>query len=123
EGMKKWPLARPPHWGNYGAVASVVIETPHAGAFTPIAVAEFGLNYSPLLEWRHGRGGIFLSQFDLTRRIGTDPVATRIAENLVRTLDQPFAQEQNRTVRYLGDAKGWEYLSRLGFASSRIGAE
>ena len=122
EGMKKWPLSRPPHWGNYGAVASVVIETPHSGAFTSLADAEFDLAYSPLLEWRDGKGGILFSQFDFTGRVGVDPAATHLAGNLIRAFDAPYRSPQSRTVRYLGDLAGWDYTQSLGFAASRLEA-
>ncbi len=120
EGMKAWPLARPPHWGNQGAVASVVIETPHHGAFTPLVDAEFDLAYSPLLEWRHGKGGILFSQFDLVNRSGGEPVAERLAVNLLRTVDTPYEQTQRKRIRYLGNDEGWSYVSELGFADERL---
>ena len=122
-GMKKWPLARPPHWGNYGAVASVVIETPQYGSFTSLADADFGLAYSALLEWRQGKGGILFSQFDLTDRVGMDPVATQIACNIIRTLDKPFPGDQNREIRYIGNTAGWDYIRQLGFSSEQYRAE
>ena len=121
-GMKTWPLARPPHWGNQGAVASVVIETPAHGAFTPLVDAEFDLAYSPLLEWRHGKGGVVFSQFDLTSRTDLDPVARRLAGNLVRALDQPYAVNNNKLIRYAGDEAGWDYVRALGVAAERSAA-
>lgn len=120
EGMKPWPLARPPHWGNQGAVASVVIETPAHAAFTPLVDAEFDLAYSPLLEWRHGRGGAIFSQFDITGRTSFDPVARRLALNLVRALDRPYETASNLRVRYAGDDAGWDYVKRIEMASDRL---
>jgi beta-galactosidase len=119
-GMKPWPLARPPHWGNQGAVASVVIETPAHGAFTPLADAEYDLACSPLLEWRHGRGGVLFCQFDITGRTAPEPAARRLAQNLVRALDAPYPVNNNKLVRYAGDDAGWAYASALGFAAERI---
>lgn len=119
-GMKPWPLARPPHWGNQGAVASVVIETPQHGAFTPLVDAEFDLAYSPLLEWRHGRGGVVFSQFDLTGRTSFDPVARRVAHNLVRALDRPYEKTNNLRIRYAGDDAGWDYVKAIEMASDRL---
>ncbi|AHF94161.1 hypothetical protein OPIT5_06995 [Opitutaceae bacterium TAV5] len=120
QGMKPWPLARPPHWGNQGAVASVVIETPHRGAFTPVIDAEFDLAWSPLLEWRHGKGGILFSQLDLVNRPGGEPAAARIAQNIVRALDTPWAEAQSRRVRYLGGDDGWDWIFSLGFEAARL---
>jgi len=120
-GMKPWPLARPPHWGNQGAVASVVIETPHHGAFTPLADAEFDLAYSPLLEWRHGEGGVLFCQFDITGRTDLDPAARRLASNIVRSLDRPFETVVRKSLRYAGDDAGWDYVRSLAFATERVG--
>ena len=44
------------HWGNANAVASVALEKPHYGNFTPLLEGEFDLAFSPLLELRYGRG-------------------------------------------------------------------
>lgn len=118
--MKKWPHRRAPHWGNHGSVASVVIETPHRGPFTPILECEFDLAYSPLLEWRHGKGCIVFCQLDMTGRVGLDPTATRIARNLVTFLDKPFKQSQNRKVVYAGSYEGWQFVASLGMAAVRI---
>ncbi len=121
-GMKPWPLARPPHWGNQGAVASVVIETPAHGAFTPLVEAEFDLAHSPLLEWRHGQGGVIFSQFDLTGRTALDPIARRVAGNLVRALDRPYATSNHKLIRYAGDDTGWDYVRAIELAAERAGS-
>ena len=121
-GMKQWPHPHAPHWGNYGSVASVVIETPHRGSFTPILECEFDLAYSPLLEWRQGAGGIVFCQLDLTGRVGLDPAATALARNLVACLDEPFGQTQNRKVVYAGSEEGWRLVASLGMATVRLAA-
>ena len=121
-GMTQWPHPHAPHWGNYGSVASVVIETPHCGSFTPILECEFDLAYSPLLEWRQGRGGVVFCQLDLTGRVGLDPAATHFARNLVAGLDEPFGRTQNRTVVYAGSEEGWRLVASLGMATVRVAA-
>jgi beta-galactosidase len=121
-GMKPWPLARPPHWGNQGAVASVVIETPSHGAFTPLMDAEFDLAYSPLLEWRHGRGGVLFCQLDVTGRTDLDPAARRVALNIIRSLDLPYESDNSKSVKYAGDEAGWDYIRSIEFAAERFEA-
>jgi beta-galactosidase len=120
EGMEPWPNTRSPHWGNEGAVASVVLETPQRGAFTPLADAEFDLAYSPLLEWRHGKGGVLFSTFDFTGRVGVDPTATRLASNILKALDSAYPSDQARQLAYLGDKADREYVKGLGFSVRRI---
>jgi len=111
--------AHAPHWGSYGNVATVLPETPHAGAFVPVIEAEFDLQYSPLLEWRHGKGTVLFCQLDLTGRVGVDPPATRIARNIVRYLDRAEIPPQDRRVLYVGGDEDWERLLTLGFAARR----
>ncbi|MFA5689161.1 MAG: hypothetical protein WC959_08445 [Kiritimatiellales bacterium] len=123
EGMRPRSYPRPPHWGNSGAVASVIIETPHTGSFTPLADAEFDLAYSPLLEWRHGAGGILFSQFDFTDRINDDAAATALAANLIKAVDQPFASPQNRRIVFTGDDTGWNFIQTLGLNAVKISGE
>ena len=42
--------------GNRGNVASVLIEKPARGDFLPILDGGFSLQYSPLMEYREGKG-------------------------------------------------------------------
>ena len=101
------------HWGNYGVVASALIETPHHGNFTPIVDGEFDMRYSPLLEWTCGNGRVIFSQFDFTGRVGVDPAATHLARNLLwymLTATVPVS----RSATYVGGPKGRALVSRLG---------
>ena len=123
EGMRVWPWAHAPHWGNTGSVASVAIETPHRGAFTPILECEFDLAYSPLLEWRDGRGRVLFCQLDLTGRIGCEPAADLLAGNLLRYLDQPAPQSQDRSIVFLGDEKAASFIRGLGLELASSSAE
>ncbi len=75
---------RAPKGSNRGAVASVVLRLPAAVGFTPLLNCEFDLDYSPLLQWRYGRGSILFCTLDLEGRIGSGPAATLLAANLLR---------------------------------------
>ncbi len=123
-GMRVWPWPHGPHWGNTGSVASVVIETPHRGAFTPLLECEFDLAYTPLLSWRHGRGEVLFSQLDLTGRLGSEPAADRLARNLLRALDLPGGADQSREAILLGDdAEARALLDGLGLSWRADGGE
>jgi beta-galactosidase len=76
--------ARSARWGTHGNVSSVQIETPARGHFLPLMRCGFDMAYSPLLEWRHGQGGIWFCQVDLTGRVPAEPAASRLAANLFR---------------------------------------
>lgn len=107
------------HWQNHGSVASVIIETPHSGAFTAILEAEFDLAYSPLLEWQHGAGSVLFVQLDLTGRIGLEPAADLLLRNIVTHLDRPSEgrdARQDRSVMHIGsDQDEVTFLQGLGF--------
>ena len=61
--------------GNRGNVASVLIEKPARGDFLPILDGGYSLQYSPLLEYREGKGMVLFCQMDVTGRTETDPAA------------------------------------------------
>ena len=105
------------HWSNRGSVASAIIETPHFGPFWSVLDTEFDLGYSPLLSWRHGKGEVIFCTLDLTGRVGNEPGATTAAENLVRYLDSPLAEEpQSKTAIALGET-ALQRLKSLLFAA------
>ena len=70
--------------GNRGNVASALIEKPARGDFLPILDGGFSLQYSPLLEYREGKGLVLFCQLDVTGRTEQDPAAETLAGNLVR---------------------------------------
>lgn len=90
-----------PKWTNTHAVASVALQLPATVGFTPLLATEFDMNYSPLLEWRCGRGAIYFCSLDLTGRVGTDPAATILAQNLLKLAATPLAA--TRPTFYLGE--------------------
>jgi beta-galactosidase len=103
----RWNGVRPRvyHQGNYGVVASAVIEVPHHGGFTPIIDGEFDMRYSPLIEWRFGNGRVIFNQLDLTGRVGADAAATAIAANLLSYAVAPAPNGFRRTI-YVGGPAG-----------------
>ena len=74
-------LPPPGRWrcGCQGTVATVLIEKPAAGDFLPLVDGGFGLEYSPLLEYREGTGMVLFCQLDVTGRTESDPAATRLS--------------------------------------------
>jgi len=65
-------------------VATYVIEKPQVGAARALLDCGFDLSETPLLEVRRGKGTLILCQLDVTNRYGTDPVATRLVDNLLQ---------------------------------------
>jgi hypothetical protein len=116
--------------GNRGSVASVLIEKPTCGDFLPILDGGFSLQYSPLMEYRHGKGMILFCQMDVTGRnlagtpllAGTpvsDPAATHLVGNMLRYVNG-WKGEPKRKVVYAGNIRGdgkinrIEYLQKIG---------
>src|SRR5207244_2796963 len=69
--------------GNRGNVASVLIEKPARGDFLPILDGGYSLQYSPLMEYREGRGVMLFCQMDVTGRTESDPAAEALARNIL----------------------------------------
>lgn len=101
--------------GNRGNVASVLIEKPACGDFLPILDGGFSLQYSPLLEYREGKGMILFCQLDVTGRSESDPAAERLVQNI---LDYAAAWQPApaRQAVYVGEAAGKAHLEHAGFA-------
>jgi len=82
----KWcgiELPRAYRAGNWGNVASVLIEKPATGNFLPTVDGGYSLQFSPLMEYREGKGLVVLCQIDVTARSEEDPAATRLAANVL----------------------------------------
>ena len=75
--------------GTYGNVASVLIEKPARGNFLPIVDGGFSLQYSPLMEYREGKGMVLFCQLDVTGRTENDPAAKRIVRNILSYVSNP----------------------------------
>lgn len=106
-------------WGNYGAVASVLIEKPHMGAFTPVLEAEFDLRFSPLMWWQMGNGRVLFCQMDITDRYGLEPAATKLADNILRNVTEGKPSVMFRSAVGL-DALSTTLMDQLGFSSRML---
>lgn len=80
-------------WGNYGTVASVVMEKPQRGNWSTLLDCEFDLQYSPLLEWLPAIGRVIFSQIDFSGRDASDPAAGRLLANLLSYARSPRERE------------------------------
>lgn len=103
-----------PKWTNTHAVASIALKTPETVGFTPVLQTEFDMAYSPLLEWRYGKGQVTYCTLDLTGRVGQEPAATLLAQNLLKAQNSPLPVQRN--VYYSGDDKGLKLINKMGIA-------
>jgi hypothetical protein len=109
--------------GNRGNVASVLIEKPARGDFLPIVDGGFSLQYSPLLEYREGKGVVLFCQLDVTGRTESDPAARIIARNLLEYV-AAWKPSPRREVVYAGPPAGKKHLESAGLApASYTGGE
>ena len=99
--------------GNRGNVASVLIEKPMQGDFLPIVDGGFSLQYSPLLEYREGKGMVLFCQLDLTARTEAEPAADILVRNLLRYVSA-WTPPRRRAVLYAGEPKGRHHLESVG---------
>lgn len=94
-------------WGNRNMVASYAFRRPQHGNFLSLLVSGFDLFQTPLLECRAGTGVWIASQLEITARLGSDPAATRLFDNLLRYLDR---RGQKSRVLFFGGADGKKRL-------------
>ena len=111
------PVTRLWRCGNRGNVASVLIEKPARGDFLPILDGGFSLQYTPLLEYREGRGIVLFCQVDVTGRTGADPAATTLVRNLLRYVTA-WTPAPRRAAVYAGDPAGQAHLAAAGVAAA-----
>jgi beta-galactosidase len=119
----KWsgiPVTRVWRCGNRGNVASVLIEKPACGDFLSILDGGYGLQYSPLIEYRQGKGMILFCQLDLHSRSQDDPAAQLLLSNILAYVEN-WKPSPRRTLRYEGEAAGRKYLEAAGVALSERG--
>lgn len=115
--------------GNRGTVASVLIEKPAVGDFLPLVDGGFSLQYSPLLEYREGRGMVLFCQMDVTGRTEDDPAADLLLRNILRyVLESKYPVVPERKALYAGGPEGREYLQQAGiacaeYAGGELGAD
>ena len=108
------PVTRAWRCGCRGNVASVLIEKPACGDFMPIVDGGFSLQYSPLLEYRQGKGMILFCQMDVTGRTEKDPAAEKLISNIIEYVSE-WKPSPRREVLYAGEPKGMTHLHAAGF--------
>ena len=99
--------------GNRGNVASVLIEKPARGSFLPIVDGGFSLQYSPLLEYREGKGMVLFCQMDVTGRSEGDPAAETLTRNMLQYV-AAWRPAPDRRALYAGDPAGRRYFEAAG---------
>jgi hypothetical protein len=101
--------------GNWGNVASVLIEKPARGDFLPILDGGFSLQYSPLMEYREGKGMVLFCQMDVTGRTQSDPSAEQLIRNMIQYA-AAWKPAATRTALYVGEAAGKDHLEKAGMS-------
>ncbi|UCC99117.1 MAG: hypothetical protein JSW66_04365 [Phycisphaerales bacterium] len=107
------PVTRLWRCGNRGNVASVLVEKPARGDFLPILDGGFSLRYSPLLEYREGKGMVIFCQMDVTGRTEDEPAAETLVRNLAQYVSA-WKPAPRRQAVYAGDPAGRDYLESAG---------
>jgi len=107
------PVSRAWRCGCQGNVASVLIEKPACGDFLPIVDGGFSLQYSPLMEYREGKGMVLFCQMDVTGRTETDPAAQTLTANLVEYVSA-WKPSPRREALYAGESAGSDHLQAAG---------
>lgn len=103
--------------GCRGNIASVLIEKPARGDFLPILDGGYSLQYSPLLEYREGKGMVLFCQVDVTGRTESDPAADALARNVFRYVSA-WKPPPRRKALYVGDPAGKKHLEAAGLSVS-----
>jgi hypothetical protein len=101
--------------GCRGSVASVLIEKPARGDFLPVLDGGYALQYSPLLEYREGKGVVLFCQVDVTGRTEPDPAADALAGNILRYVSA-WKPPPRRKTMYAGDLPGKRHLEAAGLS-------
>jgi len=107
------PVTRIWRCGNRGNVASVLIEKPSRGDFRPILDGGFDLQYSPLMEYREGKGLVVFCQLDVTCRTEADPAADLLVRNLTQYAAAWKADPARHAV-YVGEPAGKAHFESAG---------
>ncbi|MCF8226959.1 MAG: hypothetical protein K9J30_13870 [Bacteroidales bacterium] len=103
--------------GNRGNVASVLIEKPACGDFLPIIDGGYSLQYSPLMEYKEGKGMVLFCQMDVTGRTETEPAAKRLVRNIYSYVSD-WKPNPTRHAVYAGEENGLSHLQKTGVAVS-----
>jgi hypothetical protein len=108
------PVTRLWRCGCRGNVASVLVEKPACGDFLPILDGGFSLQYSPLMEYREGKGLVLFCQMDVTGRTETDPAAQILISNIIEYVSD-WKPSPRREALYVGEPEGLDHLQAAGF--------
>lgn len=108
--------------GNWGNVASVLMEKPPCGNFLPIVDGGYALQYSPLLEYREGQGLVLFCQMDVTGRTESEPAARKLVNNLFDYV-RAWRPAPRRSLVYAGDAGGLAWLKACGVEAASFKGE
>lgn len=100
------------HWSNKGMVATFCYQKPQLGNYRVLLQNGFDCLYTPLVEFRKGKGRVVFCQLDVTDHYGTDPVATLLLDRLVSDCIEP-AIGRLLPLGYLGGDEGRELLGLL----------
>lgn len=100
--------------GCRGNVASVLIEKPARGDFLSIVDGGYALQYSPLMEYREGKGMVLFCQMDVTGRTENDPAGDALARNIFGYVST-WKPRPIRAALYAGDPRGKTHLQLAGF--------
>jgi len=114
------PVTRVWRCGCRGNVASVLIEKPACGDFLPIVDGGFSLQYSPLLEYREGKGMVLFCQMDVTGRTQTDPAAQTLTANILEYVSA-WKPSPRREALYIGEPAGRAHLQAAGLRLGSYG--
>jgi hypothetical protein len=101
--------------GCRGNVASVLIEKPALGDFLSVLDGGYGLQYSPLLEYREGRGMVLFCQADVTGRTEGEPAADTLLRNILRYVSD-WKPSALRRALYAGEPAGKTHLESAGLS-------
>jgi hypothetical protein len=88
----------------------------------PIVEGGYSLQYSPLMEYREGKGVVLFCQMDVTGRTESDPAAERLARNLIDYVSA-WKPAPERNVVYVGDPESRSHLESAGFTLKSFNAE
>lgn len=107
--------------GCRGSVASVLIEKPACGDFTPIVHGGYGMQYAGLMEYREGKGMILFCQMDVTGRTEREPAAAQLFSNVLRhAADWTPASLSNSAAYYIGEQAGKVHFSSAGIVTDNL---
>jgi hypothetical protein len=83
------------------------------GDFLPILDGGYSLQYSPLMEYREGKGIVLFCQIDVTGRTEDDPAGQTLARNILNYIST-WKPDLRREVVYAGEPAGRRHFESAG---------